>query len=187
MTITNPRTTNLISRDKMNDAGSPNEMDNALAHLMLAIRGGRRLAISRVTTDSLDRHALSHKAAYVRLEWLDPDDRHQAVVSVQCASRMWTEHVPDNGPSVPDVYSTLDKLIDAVQYQYDIRTFVNDAGDAVLAWNRASHGNRPAVVLREHDIVETYYDAPEWISQRLEADERERYQATTADAPYTLV
>lgn len=187
MTLRGLNKENIILQHKLRDLGSTDRMENALASLMTSIQAGNSLAVTRVPTQALDEHRLPHRAAYVRLEWLDPDERPHAVVSVQCASRYWTENVPAEGPSTQDAYSTFDKLVDAVQYHYDIKTFVTDAGDAVLAWSRTSHGNFPAVVLARDDTVTTYYDAPTHIRQKLSDEERERYPPPTADEPFTVV
>ena len=170
--------TMLISTDAlMSENADP--LQRALASLMLSIKANQPMQVVRLEHSSLHKHPDHHRAAYVAIKWTDPNQQPRAVVYVDSASRYWAEHPPTEHPGINDTYSVFDKLIDAVNYHYDIQTFVDDDGNAVLTWDRASHGNCPAIILTPDNEVLTYYDAPQQTKERLDRTVKERYAATS--------
>lgn len=172
--MTDQQPANLISADPILPA-SDDGMERAMANLMLNIRHGNPLQIRRLPNSSLYQAQPTSRAAYVALDWTDPAGQPRYIVSVNATGQYWAENPPPDGPAIKDRYSVFDKILDAVNYHYDIRTFVDDQGSAVLTWDRASHGNCPAVVLTAEDLILTYYHAPLGIRSRLHQSQQERY------------
>lgn len=158
--------TKLIASEPMTESGS--DFDQALASLMLSIRAGQSIQMVRVPHSSRHKPDTCGRAAYLALQWIDPTGQPRGVVSVESAARYWPQNPPPEGPAITDRYSVFDKVLDAVNYHYDIQTFVDHAGDAVLIWDRASHGNTPAVILTPDNQVMTYYEAPPSVRQRVD-------------------
>ena len=165
--------TKLIASEPMTESGS--DFERALASLMLSIRAGQSIQMMRVPHSSHHKPATYERAAYLALQWIDPAGQPRRVVSVDSAARYWPENPPPDGPAITDRYSVFDKMLDAVNYHYDIQTFVDHAGDAVLIWDRASHGNTPAVILTPDNQVMTYYEAPTSVRQRVDRTQQVRY------------
>ena len=168
------KATSLIASETTSDEYSE-PLQRALGSLMLNIRANLPMEIVRI------KHSESHKdhsyerAAYVALKWTDLTGQPRSVVHVDTTGQYWAENPPQDAPGINDCYSTFDKIIDAVNYQYDIKTFVDEQGNAILTWNRASHGNCPAIVLTPEDDVLTYYHAPHQITAILDQTSKPRY------------
>ena len=166
--------TSLIASDLMTEEYSA-PLQQALASLMLTIRARQPMEIVRIKHSDYHKDHSSERAAYVALNWNDADGQPRAVVSVDTTGQYWAENPPHASPGINDPYSVFDKVIDAVNYQYDIQTFVDDAGNAILAWHRGSHGNCPTMVLTPDNITYTYYQAPPETAQLLDQTPKCRY------------
>ncbi len=126
---------------------------------MFSVRAGADLEKVAIPYASYNQPAYIDRPAYSALRWIDPKGRYRAVFSVTGAGMYWPENAPPAGPGITDHYAVFDKLLEAVERQYDIQTYVNDNGLALLVWNRASHGNEPALTLSSHNVATLYYQA----------------------------
>ena len=164
----------LVATDRL-DHHADNPFQRQLASLMFTVRAQLPLQMVRVPHDSTHKPPTYPRAAYIALKWIDPHGHYRGIVSVDSAGRYWPENPPLSGPGIVDQYNTCDKLIDAINYHYDIQARVTSSGDAILTWDRASHGNTPAIILTPDDIVHTYYEAPLYVRELLDRDEKVRY------------
>ena len=130
---------------------------------MLSIRHGHKPEFLRVCSPSN-----TDRAHFISLKWFDPHAEQPRYIQFLAATgTYWTENHPANGPAIVDQHNVFDKILTAIDWQYRVVTYVGPNRDAVLAWDRASHGTIPAVVLTEDDHVLTYYHAPAEIREQV--------------------
>ena len=162
-----------------NQAGQVLPTDQAVHHQPLTPGRQRNLMAQASLLD-----ALRHGRPITVGKGAEPDDKHRpAAVSWLCSSHgespeRWSHFVSAHGrwgpqldprntgltvqedPNGNDVDSYLDHLLEAIRNDWAIGIYRQKNGRGVIAWDRESHGNQPALTIDPDGQINTYYNAP---------------------------
>lgn len=137
---------------------APRQPDkSALANLMIACAKGN---MPTFTAGDMPQGPLGRRDASIR--WRDQDGIERAFTLDVSAGQWDVENPPETGPQVEDAMGAIYKMLQAVSAGWPIRAFRPEPHLAVISWDRQSHDNHPALVLKANTgVVAFYYEAPD--------------------------
>lgn len=192
MTTTHTETNLITEARVVND--TENHIDLALGSMMKTIQRKMPVVVQRVPCSPGHHGEPLGRAAFMSISWTDQHGKQRYVLSVASTGSYWVENAPRiHSPAIVDQYSVFDKMFSAIDHHYEIKTFVDQYGNAVVAWDRASHGNCPAVILTPDGRALTYYNAPDYVRENFyltheeDPSSRERYFAVPKPLPFETV